>query len=62
MKYEESMRIVVENSKGVQSFFEVRDKESINEIKRIIGKEKIQALYESFDLSSKRCKCCGNLK
>ena len=38
MKYEESMRIVVENSKGEQSFFEVRDKESINEIKRIIGK------------------------
>ena len=60
MKYEESMRIVVENSKGEQSFFEVRDKESINEIKKIIETERY--VYNSFDLSSAKCPCCGKSK
>lgn len=60
MKYEESMRIILKNSNGEEFLYELEDKESIKEIKRIV--EEIKSLDESFDLSSKYCECCGNLR
>ena len=45
MKYEESMRIILKNSNGEEFLYELEDKESIKEIKRIV--EEIKSLDES---------------
>ncbi len=60
MKNEELRRILTNYSNGRDLLFGIKDENLINEIKKIIETERY--VYNSFDLSSAKCPCCGKSK
>ena len=60
MKNEELRRILTNYSNGRDLLFGIKDENLINEIKKII--ESRREVYNSFDLSSAKCPCCGKSK
>ena len=57
---EELRRILTNYSNGRDLLFGIKDENLINEIKKIIETERY--VYNSFDLSSAKCPCCGKSK
>ena len=60
MKNEELRRILTNYSNGRDLLFGIKDENLIKEIKKIIETERY--VYNSFDLSSAKCPCCGKSK